>query len=74
MELNGKAAIVTGGAVRLGRALSLALAEQGVRLAIHYGSSAGAAEAAVQEIKARGGEATAIQADLSRPGEAQAIV
>jgi NAD(P)-dependent dehydrogenase (short-subunit alcohol dehydrogenase family) len=74
MELNGKAAIVTGSAVRLGRALSLALAEQGVRLAIHYGSSAGAAEAAVQEIKARGGEATAIQADLSRPGEAQAIV
>jgi pteridine reductase len=74
MELNGKAAIVTGGAVRLGRALSLALADQGVRVAIHYGSSAGAAEALVGEIKARGSEATAIQADLSRPGDVRAIV
>jgi pteridine reductase len=74
MELNGKAAIVTGGAVRLGRALSLTLADQGVRVAIHYGSSAGAAEALVGEIKARGSEATAIQADLSRPGDVRAIV
>ena len=74
MELDGKAAIVTGGAVRLGRALSLALAEQGVRLAIHYGSSAGPAEAVVGEIKAMGSDATAIQADLSQPGEARSIV
>ena len=74
MELDGKAAIVTGGAVRLGRALSLALAEQGVRLAIHYGSSAGPAEAVVGEIKAMGSDAMAIQADLSQPGEARSIV
>ena len=40
MELDGKVAIVTGGAVRLGRALAMALAEQGVRVSIHYGSSA----------------------------------
>lgn len=74
MELDGKVAIVTGGAVRLGRALSLALAGQGVRVAIHYGSSAGPAEAAVAEIEAMGDDATAIQADLSRPGEARSIV
>ena len=74
MELVGKVAIVTGGAVRLGRALSLALAEHGVRLGIHYGSSAGPARALVKEIEARGGEAVAIQADLSRPGETSSIV
>jgi len=74
MELDGKAAIVTGGAVRLGRALALALAEQGVRLGIHYGSSAGPAETVVEEIKAMGTDAASIQADLSRPGEARSIV
>jgi len=74
MELDGKVAIVTGGAVRLGRALALALAEQGVRVGVHYGSSAGPAETVVNEIKAMGSDATAIQADLSRPGEARSIV
>lgn len=74
MELDGQVAIVTGGAVRLGKALALALAEQGVRLAIHYGSSAGPAEAVVGEIKAMGSDVVAIQADLSVPGEAGLIV
>ena len=74
MELDGKVAIVTGGAVRLGRALALALARQGVRVGIHYGSSAGPAETVVEEIKAIGSDAAAIQADLGRPGEARSIV
>jgi pteridine reductase len=74
MELDGRVAIVTGGAVRLGRALALALAEQGVRVGIHYGSSAGPATAVVGEIRAMGSDATAIQADLSQPGEARSIV
>ena len=74
MELDGKIAIVTGGAVRLGKTLALALAEQGVRLAIHYGSSAGPAKTVVEEIKAMGSDATAIQADLSQPGEMRSIV
>jgi pteridine reductase len=74
MELDGRVAIVTGGAVRLGKALALALAEQGVRLAIHYGSSAGPAEDAVAEIKAMGSDALAIQADLRVPGQTSSIV
>ena len=74
MELDGRVAIVTGGAVRLGKALALALAEQGVRLAIHYGSSAGPAEDAVAEIKAMGSDALAIQADLRVPGQTRSIV
>jgi pteridine reductase len=74
MQLDRKVAIVTGGAVRLGRALSLALAEQGVRVGVHYGSSAGAAQGLVKEIKALGSDAIAIQADLSRSGEMRSIV
>ncbi|MGC9334519.1 MAG: SDR family oxidoreductase [Anaerolineae bacterium] len=74
MDLEGKVAIVTGGAVRLGRALALALAEQGACVGIHYGSSAGPAEGVVAEIKAIGSDAVAIQADLSRPGEVRSIV
>ena len=74
MELNGKVAIVTGGAVRLGKALALALAEQGARLIIHYGLSASPAQETVTEIKAMGSDALAIQADLSQSGEAPSIV
>jgi pteridine reductase len=74
MELNGKVAIVTGGAVRLGRALALALAEQGARLVIHYGSSAGPAQETVTEIKAMGSDALAVRADFSQSGQAPSIV
>jgi pteridine reductase len=74
MELSDKVAIVTGGAVRLGRALSTALAEQGARLVIHYGSSAGPAEETVAAIRALGTDAVAVQADLSRPSNAVSIV
>ena len=74
MELNGKVAIVTGGAVRLGKALALALAEHDARLAIHYASSAGPAQETVAEIEALGSDGLAVQADLSRSGEAVSIV
>jgi pteridine reductase len=74
MELEGKAALVTGGAVRLGKALALALAEAGVRVAVHYNASAAPAEKAVAEIKALGSEAVALQSDLSAPGQATLLV
>jgi pteridine reductase len=74
MELNGKVAVVTGGAVRLGKALALALAEQGARLVIHYSSSAGPAQETVTEIKAMGSDALAVQADFSQSGQVPSIV
>jgi pteridine reductase len=58
-------ALVTGGAVRIGRAISSALAEDGYRLVIHYNSSRGPADELVDEIRAAGGEAVAIGADLA---------
>ena len=74
MELDGKVAIVTGGAVRLGKALTLALAEQGTRVVVHYGSSAGPAQETVRQVQALGSEALAVQADLSNPAQAPPII
>ncbi len=73
MELRGRAALVTGGAVRVGRAISLALAGEGMRLAVHYHASSDAADALVREIAAGGGEAVAIPGDLSAPGEPRRV-
>jgi pteridine reductase len=60
-----RVALVTGGAVRVGRAISSALAEDGYRLVIHYNSSSKPADELVEEIRAKGGEAVAIGADLA---------
>lgn len=57
-------ALVTGGARRLGRAFAEALAADGMRVAIHHGSSAAEAEAVAAGIRGRGGDAAAFGADL----------
>lgn len=73
MELNGKVALVTGGAVRVGAAISRALAGEGMRVVVHFNSSAGPAEALVGEIRAGGGEAVALGGDLSRGAEVERV-
>jgi NAD(P)-dependent dehydrogenase (short-subunit alcohol dehydrogenase family) len=60
-----KAALVTGGGRRIGRALALALAEDGFAVAIHYHRSRMAAEAVVAAIRGKSGKATALDADLA---------
>jgi NAD(P)-dependent dehydrogenase (short-subunit alcohol dehydrogenase family) len=60
-----KAALVTGGARRIGRALSLALAEDGYAVAIHHHHSHQEAEALAAEITQAGGKAVALAADLA---------
>ncbi len=57
-------ALVTGGAARLGRAMAIYLAQRGHDVAVHYASSAGAADDVVAEIEAMGQRAVALQADL----------
>ncbi len=64
VKLEGKVALVTGGAVRIGRALALTLAGRGVKVALHYGSSTKAAALTVAAIHDLGGKAEAFQADL----------
>jgi len=60
-----KAALVTGGARRIGRALSLALAEAGFAVAVHYHDSGDAARALAAEIEKAGGKAALLRADLA---------
>jgi NAD(P)-dependent dehydrogenase (short-subunit alcohol dehydrogenase family) len=73
-ELAGKVALVTGGAVRVGREIARALAEAGADVAIGYRRSAVEARAAVREMEARGVRAVALRADVARPREARALV
>ena len=60
-----RAALVTGGAVRLGRAIALGLAEAGFAVAVHCRASRAEAESLAAEIGARGGTAVVLQADLA---------
>jgi NAD(P)-dependent dehydrogenase (short-subunit alcohol dehydrogenase family) len=64
-----RAALVTGGARRLGRAIALALAEAGFAVAVHYRESRAEAEATAEAIRARGVGATLIRADLAVEAE-----
>lgn len=74
MELTGRNAIVTGGGVRVGRAISLALADAGARVYIHYNQSSDAASAVRDEILGAGGFAAIGSSDLADPAAAQMLV
>lgn len=69
-----KAALITGGGIRLGRAISLALAERGYDIALHYNSSEKGAEETAREIKSLGVRCETFQADLSVIKKARALI
>jgi NAD(P)-dependent dehydrogenase (short-subunit alcohol dehydrogenase family) len=68
------AALVTGAGKRIGRAIALALAEDGYDVAVHYGSSQADAAAVVATIAAKGRRAVALSADLSHEAETQTLI
>ncbi len=70
----GGAALVTGGAKRLGRAMVEALAARGMAVGIHYAGSADAAEELAASIRSSGGQAAALQADLVDDAASMALV
>ncbi len=74
MELQGKAALVTGGGTGLGRALALALAAAGCDVAVNYSRSQAEAEATCAEIRALGRRAVALQGDVAQQADAHRIV
>jgi pteridine reductase len=74
MELTGRVALVTGAGRRVGRAIALGLANAGARVAVHYHSTADGAQAVVDEITARGGEAVPFSADLAIAERAASLV
>ena len=69
-----RAALVTGAAKRLGRAMALALAGQGFDIAVHYAGSAEAAESTAAEIRALGRRASVLRADLAVEAEAAGLL
>lgn len=73
MELRGRIALVTGAGTRLGRAIAAALAERGMRLAIHYHHSSAGAESLRDEILAGGGDARLFQSDLTDAAAARSL-
>jgi len=73
-SLEGKTALVTGGAKRIGRALALALAEAGANVLVHYRSSAGETAEVCTEAEEFGVSAKAVQADLSAPRDWEAFI
>lgn len=74
MKLNGAVALVTGAGTRVGRAIAIALAGRGMRVAVHYhGSAAGGAET-VRLIESAGPAAHAFHANLTDPGSASPLI
>ncbi|KRC47091.1 short-chain dehydrogenase [Leifsonia sp. Root227] len=73
MRLADKSAIVTGGAGGIGRATSLAFAAEGARVAV-VDVAPGAAEKVAEEIRAAGGTAIALTADVSNEADIERVV
>jgi 3-oxoacyl-[acyl-carrier protein] reductase len=67
IDLSGKTALVTGASRGMGRASALALAAAGAQLLVHYSASAQDAAEVVERIRASGGKADRVAADLSTP-------
>jgi pteridine reductase len=75
MELVGRVALVTGAGRRVGRAIALALAAKGMRLAVHYNASAKEADETVRLARAAGAaDAWSISADLRHAAVCKALI
>jgi NAD(P)-dependent dehydrogenase (short-subunit alcohol dehydrogenase family) len=74
MKLVSRVALVTGGGRGIGRGIARGLAEAGADVAIGYANRADAAEATKQELQELGRRALAVQADITDPGQVQAMV
>nr|MBC7244305.1 3-oxoacyl-[acyl-carrier-protein] reductase [Chloroflexota bacterium] len=73
-ELDGRVAVVTGASRGIGRAIAIKLASLGAKVVVNYRSNQAAAEEVVQHIRAIGGEAIAVQADVSIYDDAQRLI
>ena len=74
MKLEGKNAIVTGGGRGVGRAISIAFAQEGANVVINYAGNQKAADEVVEIIKGMGRKAVAVKGDVGQEADAQRIV
>jgi pteridine reductase len=72
--LSGKTALVTGGSKRIGRAICLALAQDGADIVIHFRGSADNADELRTRIEASGVKAWTVSADLAKPDECETLI
>jgi 3-oxoacyl-[acyl-carrier protein] reductase len=73
-DIEGKTALVTGASKGIGKAISLSLAELGVKVAVNYNSSQAQAEEVAKEIQDADGESLVVQADVSNLEQVTAMV
>lgn len=73
-RLKGRVAIVTGASRGIGRAIAVGLAREGASVVVNYVSKAAAAEEVVSEIRAAGGEAIAVQANVGDLAQHERLV
>ena len=73
-RLNGRVALVTGASRGIGRAIALALAEQGAKVGVNYVSRVGDADAVVDAIRANKGTAMTVKADVSVRADVDAMI
>ena len=69
VKLQGKTAVVTGASKGIGAGIAKALASEGARVVVNYSSSKEGADRVVAEITGKGGEAIAVQGDMSRQAD-----
>ena len=67
MRLDGKTALITGSSRGIGRGIALALAESGVKVAVHYFQNERAAKQTLEQIRKCGSDGFLVQADVTRP-------
>ena len=72
--LEGRAALVTGAGRNIGRAIALALADAGARVAVNVNVSRDEGQAVVDEIAARGGEGLLVMADVTQRADVDAMI
>lgn len=73
-DLSGKVAVITGSSRGIGAAIAKTLAAQGAKVVVNHRNSPEGAEEVAAAIKAGGGEAMVVQADVSQNGEAQRLI
>lgn len=72
--IEGRVALVTGASRGIGRAIAVALASEGVAVAVNFRTRHKEADAVCREIESTGGKAAPIQADVSRAGDVKRLV